>query len=357
MPTNFERPTLAALIARAWTDIQSTVSGLTAWLHRTVEYGIARAVAGLAHGLHGHIAWGVEQIFPDLASDEYRRRFGELYGVPQLEGTRSEGPVVVAGTGGNLAAGVQFVRRSDGWLYETPGSYTGLVANDAITLRSLEPGDEGDLEAGEVLEFVSPVSGFDADVTVDTGGITGGADAETAEAHVARILDRIQRPPMGGAPGDHVTWALEVEGVTRAWEYAGQDGVGNPGLGKVAVAFVRDSDDDIIPSAGEVTTVQEYLDDRSPAQVIVFAPTAVDLDVTITELDPDNADVRAAIEADLEDMLARDAEPGGTISLSRIREAISTATGESDHTMTVPAADVTHAFGEIAVLGTITWPV
>lgn len=356
MPTSFERPTLAALIARAWTDIQSSVTGLAPWLRRTVEYGLARAVGGLAHGLHGHIAWGVEQFFPDLASDEYRKRYGQLIGIPQLEGTRSSGDVVVTGAGGTITQGTQFVRLADGWLYEATATNAGLNDGDSITIRSLTVGVDGDLDDGEELSFVSPVSGFDSTVTVDTGGLTGGEDAEEREAHVERILDRLQTPPMGGGPGDHVVWAEEVAGVTRAWEYAGKDGVGNPGLGKVAVAFVRDGDVDFIPSAGEVTTVQEYLDDRSPAEVIVFAPTAVELDITITELTPDTSAVRDAIEAEIEDMLARDAEPGGTIKLSRIREAISTATGEEDFTMTVPAADVEHEFGEIAKLGTITWP-
>ena len=55
-------------------------------------------------------------------------------------------------------------------------------------------------------------------------------------------------------------------------------------------------------------------------------------------------------------MLRRDAVSGGTILISQIREAISIAAGEDDYQVPRPAADVTHATGEIAVMGTVTWP-
>ena len=62
-----------------------------------------------------------------------------------------------------------------------------------------------------------------------------------------------------------------------------------------------------------------------------------------------------AVEAELRDLLARDAEPGGTILISRIREAVSIAAGETDNVVSTPTANVTHAAGELAVLGVITW--
>ena len=65
--------------------------------------------------------------------------------------------------------------------------------------------------------------------------------------------------------------------------------------------------------------------------------------------------VEAAVTAELQDMITRDAIPGGTILYSHIMEAISIATGETDHVLVSPAANVTHATYEIAVMGTITW--
>ena len=65
--------------------------------------------------------------------------------------------------------------------------------------------------------------------------------------------------------------------------------------------------------------------------------------------------VKAAVEAELTDLLRREAEPSGTILLSHIREAVSIAAGETNYTMTAPAADVTHTTAQMATMGTITW--
>ena len=86
----------------------------------------------------------------------------------------------------------------------------------------------------------------------------------------------------------------------------------------------------------------------------MIAPVASAVNFTIS-VTPSTAAVRAAVEAELEDLLLREAEPGGTLYLSRIREAVSLAAGESDSTITVPSADVTKASGQIATMGVITW--
>jgi uncharacterized phage protein gp47/JayE len=154
-----------------------------------------------------------------------------------------------------------------------------------------------------------------------------------------------------------VRWCLEVGGVTRAWEYPLLAGPNS-----VSVAFVRDADGSgaaIIPSAGERTAVQTYLDTVRPVTVavdvipIVSAP----LNITLTALSPDTSEVRAAITESVQDWMEREAEPGGTLRISQLREAISTAAGEIDHTLTAPAADVTHTYDQMPILGTITWPI
>jgi len=75
---------------------------------------------------------------------------------------------------------------------------------------------------------------------------------------------------------------------------------------------------------------------------------------------PDTADTRAAVAAELGDLLERVGEPGdgagrGKILLSAIRTAIGIAAGVTDYTVTVPSADVVPGVGQLPVLGTITW--
>jgi uncharacterized phage protein gp47/JayE len=119
---------------------------------------------------------------------------------------------------------------------------------------------------------------------------------------------------------------------------------------------VNDNADPIIPNLAKLDEVAAYIEARRPvtAQVTVVAPVATAINFTI-DLSPDTADVRAAVIAELQDLLRRDAVPSGTILLSRIREAVSVAAGESDNTVTVPNANVVSATGHIAVMGTVTW--
>lgn len=348
MPTEFQRPTLPELIARVQADIEGEVTGITARLRRRFERAAAVAVAIVGHGLHGHLAWIAEQIFPDTAVERELLRWAAVFGVIRKVAVRSAGSIEVTGAGGDMPAGTLWVRQADGRLYETLADAEDITTAESVTLRAVDGGLDGDMDAGQELALVNPVADVDGTAVVSAGGLTGGTDLESLGALLERLLRRIQDPPKGGAPGDFVTWALEVAGVTRAWEYVGVDGTGNPGIGKVALAFVRDEDDPIIPDGDALQEVQDYLDDRFFGdEVIVFAPTAVPLALAIT-LTPNTSDVRTAVLAEIADMISRDSEPGGTILLSRINEAISAATGEVDHVLTSPTEDVEHDFGEMA---------
>jgi uncharacterized phage protein gp47/JayE len=203
------------------------------------------------------------------------------------------------------------------------------------------------------LSLVSPIVGVTPSATA--GVLSGGADVETDDALRSRLLARIQNPPQGGAASDYVAWALQVSGVTRAWVFAQELGPGT-----LTVRFVRDNDGTgaaILPDAGEVAAVQAYINARRPvtAQVTVVAPTANALNFTISGLTPSTSAVRAAVQTELQDLLLREAVPGGTILLSHIRAAISSATGENDFTLTSPSANVTNATGQISTMGNITW--
>ena len=143
--------------------------------------------------------------------------------------------------------------------------------------------------------------------------------------------------------------------VTRAWVARALA----RGLGTVDVyVMTDDATANGIPTAAVVAIVQAYIDARRPvtADVDVFAPTAEELDITINNATPSTQAVQDAIEAELGDLIRRESEPGGTILISRIREAISTAQGETDHELTAPVADVAvAASAEISVLGTVTF--
>lgn len=348
----FQRPSLAELVDRIQADIEVSLPGADARTRRSVLDVLARAEAGAVHGLYGYLAWLALQAMPDTAEVEHLDRWSRIWGVTRKTATQASGSVTFAGTDGVTVPAGTALRRSDGAEYVTLGDATIAGGSAAATVEAVVAGVAGNTDAAVKLSLVSPISGVQTQATVAAGGISGGEDVESDERLRDRLLERIRKPPQGGAAHDYVAWALEVPGVTRAWVYPEQLGAGT-----VEVLFVMDDKEGtIIPSAGEVAAVQAHIDARRPvtAAVTVAAPVATPLDLSI-HVQPSTQAVKDAVTAALDDLLRREAEPGGTILLSHIREAVSTAAGEHDNAVTVPSADVAHGFGEIAVLGTITW--
>jgi len=348
----FARPTLSNIVSRIKGDIETRLSTgkLTPMSFLSI---IATALAGAVHLLHGHIAWATRQLFPDTAEDEFLVRWASIWGIEKTAAVYAIGDITVTGTNGTvILTGTRF-KRSDGAFYTSTESATIAGGTASFAVKAVNAGTTGNAEAGTSLSLVNSQSGVNSDAVVAAGGITNGEDSETDESLRSRLIDRIQQPPHGGALFDYVKWAKEVNGVTRAWAYPLAMGAGT-----VSLTFVMDEEEDIIPDAGKVEEVQDYIDapTRRPvtAAVTVFAPTAVPLDFEIT-LSPNTSEVQESVEESLKELLKRDAEPGGTILISRIREAVSVAAGEADNIVSEPAANVAHDTGEIAVFGEITW--
>ena len=350
---SFSLPSFRDILTRAQTDLGGFSNGTVP--RRSIEYVLARMLAGVSKGLYGYLTYILKQVFFDTADETNFWHWFTILGPP--EGRKAAefwaGTYEFTGTNGtNIPDGTQ-LQRPDGQLYETDGAVTisgGVAEADII---ALEAGADGNNEDGQVLSLALPVAGVDPDGEV-TSTTTTGSDLESREDGQARLFQHLRTPPSGGGPGDYVRWALEVPGVTRAWEFANLEGPNS-----VSVAFVRDGDGSgsaIVPDSGERATVLAHLQTRAPITVTVYVITltAVPLDVTLSSLDPDNADVRAAIEEELTDLLEREAEPGGTLALSKINEAISAAAGEEDHATSIPAADITYATDEIGIMGTLT---
>jgi uncharacterized phage protein gp47/JayE len=347
----FSRPTLEQLIARTSTDISSRL-GIGPLLARSTLGVLARVLAGASHQLYGYLDWIARQVMPDTAELEHLERWSSIWGIQRKAASFALGNITFTGTNGTVIPAGTRLQRGDGAQFDTTADATIASGTATAAVTAVLAGAAGNTAAAIGLTLVSPISGVTSAATVAAGGLTAGADTESDNSLRARLLDRIRQAPHGGAAFDYVKWALEVAGVTRAWSYASYLGPGT-----VGVAIV--TDDAVggpIPSPTVVAAVQAYIEERRPvtAQVTVFAPVAKPLNLTIA-LTPNSAAVKDAVEAELVDLLKRDAVPGGTILLSRIREAVSIAAGESDNTVTNPTANFTCATGELATLGTITW--
>lgn len=408
---SFERPTLTELVDRIQTDFESRLELVGAVLRRSMVYVLSRVVAGAAHMLHGHLEFLGRQLFPDLSEVEFLERQGALFGVTRNAPEFAAGDVIVWGTNATAipsgsvlvradateyttdalatiatltawaaltAYTVGQLRRNGGIIYQviTAGTSAGAggpTGTDAditdgtvhwshvatgtaavvVAVTASVAAEDGNADSGVSLAFESPIAGANSDTTVAIAGLTGGADEESDDEYRIRVKARMSDPPQGGAEADYVAWAKEVAGVTRVWVYPLELGAGT-----VTVRFMRDDDADPFPSAGEVTEVADYIETVRPvtADVTVVAPTEDAIDFDFASITPDNADVRAAVEAELADFFSRVPEPGSGVFLSALRTAIGQAEGVEDYDLTTPAADVAQTTGELATLGTVTWP-
>lgn len=348
----FERPTLSEIVSRAASDISTRLIGTVAALRRSVIRAIASSIGGAAHEFYGYLDFMAKQYFEDTAEAEYLERKAFIWNVTRNAATFAEGEVNFVGTvNGSVMSAGSILQRSDGVEYSVneDAVLSSLALTASVTCRTA--GDTGNMLAGETLTLVTPIAGITSAGTVGVDGLTNGADEESDDNLRDRLLAVIRNAPRGGNAADYEAWAKEVTGVTRVWVYENQYGTGTVGL-----TFVRDGETPIIPSAGEVLAVQAHLDEVRPltADLTVWAPTALPLNFTI-HLTPDTAAIRTAVQAELTDLINRVAEPGGIIYLSQIREAVSSASGEVDSVVTVPAANADAPDGSLYTMGVITW--
>ncbi len=356
----FTRPTVTVLRDRIATDINARLPGADSRLRRSALEVLSVALAGVVHGLYGYLDWLARQVMVDSAETEHLDRHATVWGVLRKAAARAAGTATATGNDGvEVPAGT--LLQAGETQYLTTAAAVVAAGSASLPIEAVDPGAGGNAAAGVLLLYATPVAGIDGSATVVL--LEGGADAEIDGDLRQRVLDRIRQPPHGGAAHDYVAWALEVPGVTRAWLTAGE-----MGLGTITLRFLMDDlRVDGIPLGDarpllptlDIKVMQDYIDavDRRPVTADVFAaaPEPVALDVTVDNLQPNTAEVQAAVTAEIADMIKRVAAPGATIPLSKIWEAVSIASGEASHTITAPAADVTHTAGQMAIPGSVTF--
>lgn len=320
----------------------------------------AKVLALLARTIDLRLVALYRQIFASTADAVWLRRHAFEYGIRELSGGRAAGTIAVTAQGsGTFPAGLAF-QREDGALFLTiaaaaavPGPVTLMVQADAAGLA-------GNTDAGAVLSLLStsPVAIAGGTGTV-VAGLGGGTASEGTEALRGRVLQRKRNPPQGGSATDWQRWAMEVAGVSRVFV----DSFSNTDR-RVWLAVTFADRINGIPNAGDVAAVQAHLDDPNlrpvTARVTVVAPTAMPVTIAVTGVEPLTTQVEAAIAAELAALFTERMEvarPNRPFVLPRawISEAISRATGEERHTLTLPATDLTFSTpGQLPVPGTVT---
>jgi uncharacterized phage protein gp47/JayE len=347
----FFRRTLPELIEQAQADIEANLPGANARLAQSNLDVLAISAAGLADEQLDAIDHAARQIHVTTATGVGLGRHGSEWRVPRKDAQRSTGTLLASTSGpAALPSGSLFATET-GIQVRTTAVGVPVGPQLSAPIRAELPGVAGNLVAGTQLNTVNSIGGIVGAVVPAL--MIGGTDQEQQEAWRSRILDRIQRPPQGGAESDYVRWALEFPGVTRAWVFPREQGTGT-----VVVRFAMDDTyPGGIPTEADARALLAYIEPLRPvtAELFVYAPVARPIDVVVRDLVPRNEDTERAIADELADMLFREGVPGGTIAINWIWEAVSIASGVRTHKIDLPADDVILQVGELPTVGDINY--
>lgn len=364
----FVRRQLTTLRSDVADDIERHAPGVDAHQRGSFESAAANALAGAMHMALGALEFFAKQLFDDTADNEFILRRAQPFGITLLPAVPASGSITLTGNNGaTVPAGTQLTVGD--YLFETDAVATiaaGVAAVDVTAvLQPFEESDELDgagtnQNAGTALAFITPVANVDAAATVAAGGLIGGSNQESIARLKARFSERKKTPPRGGSKADYVQWCKEASAdVTRVFVNSHLNAALATEYGSVLIFPVTDNLPSPIPSAGLIADIEAFVDPIRPVgakNIVIGSLTPVSLNVVFSELVPNTADVQAAIDAEIADLLIREGNPGDTLLLSHLREAISSAVGEQDFAISSPAADVPIAVDQLLVKGTTVYP-
>ncbi len=271
--------------------------------------------------------------------------FGAEYGIPHKAPVCASGKAKVTladGTGSaEIEQGTALIDPVTKKEYEVITTTTVSASNLFVPVAAIHYGADSDVSAGAVLEFRdSDVEGVES---IESAGIVGGklegveidgevhVWGELAEEYRARLLNRVQNPPHGGAANDYWQWAMSFPFVTDAYVFAN-----NPNSNSVTIALANYSAVDLSVSADQASEVSDYIcdDSRRPitADVRVLGVTAVNVGIS-ARVSPFNESVKENVTAAIKQYL-RGIGPGKTVDLSQMSADVLAASNAKSFNVT-----------------------
>lgn len=314
---------------------------------------IIRMTVTMMYEAHLHLRWWGDQYFPDTAEIELLLRHAAIWGITRRAATRALGYATVAGVEGAIVPVDAVLVGAGSQLYTVTEGATVVGGVATITVRAVDAGTSGNAGSGTRLSFQAAVDGISPqEAVVDAGGLAGGAAIESAASLLARLLAEIREPAHGGAKNDYPRWVQNTFAAAHVATLPNWVGEGTVGV----VVAMGTAAEPRVPSPAEIEAMAVHLDGLRPvtAEVVLIPVDLLDVDITLA-VDPDEARVRTAAAAAIGTHFAADAGIGAPFYRSRLGEAISAASGEYRHQLSLPATDVLPSEVQLPVPGAITW--
>lgn len=318
---------------------------------------VVKVLAAISYEFELRMGWLSKQILLSTSTSlPWIRLHAAEVGIYQRPASAARGEIIGTGQASiTYPSGIRFVSGSVTYvstLSVTSGADGAMVVSVVAEVK----GSVGNRASAGLLSLADPglFPTLGANWLVDNDGLGGGADAEDADSLKERALQRKRNPPGGGTLTDYERIVMGVSGVLKAWAFRIS---GSPG--GVVVHFLFEGREDNMPIASDVEAVQAVIDEQRLIRVddsVATAPVPRPVDVKITGLSGDTAEIRAAIKRGITAMYISRCRPGlagdsFTVSRSWYSEVISGVTGEDRHVLVEPAGDIVLTDGQFPVNG------
>ena len=245
----------------------------------------------------------------------------------------------------------------------TPATGTIIVSCDCVSIpmNSDATGIDKNLDSGATVNFVTQITGVNVEGYVDFNGFTGGRDIETTSSLYRRTVHSRSNPVANFNVAAIEKQMFLIQGVTRVLVKRN-----TPNVAQVTSLFVRDGDDNIIPSASEVNEVNNSILEILPvtsevSDVITKSPTGIITNYVFTSISPNTPTMKDAIKQSLialyEDNATFETDLDEDKYRSAIINTIDSKTGErlNSFSLSTPSGDITISTDEIPILGTVSF--
>ncbi|MDR1031033.1 MAG: baseplate J/gp47 family protein, partial [Treponema sp.] len=317
----FRRDSLSVILDRIYAQYMSRFKPL----ERTPRYNLLKVIsavdAGMYHQLLGDLDFLALQLFPDTAEGEYLRAHWSSRITP-LYAIAASGEVLITGIADRpVPAGLIFAS-SSGERYYTEHAYRiGTDGTVVVRVKAQGTGLQTNLTTRQELSVVSAIPAGISSKAHSTGsGIIGGANAETDEEYLVRVLLGLRNANRYGKSGDFAAWAMDASPeVSAAWEYK-HFGV----LGAVLIQVINGSQLDWVHPVSNLDMIRAYINDIAPPVLFtVRTPEIIDLNPVVSLIPSEDTNMNRAVAINrMKSYLQVNARPGVQITAGSLRTAI-----------------------------------
>lgn len=330
----FKRDSLGATLDRIYANYVSLFKPLDKTPRQSLLKVFSAVDAGIYHQLLGDLDFLSLQLFPDTATGAYLREHWSSR-IPPLHAIAAKGDVILSGLPNKpVPAGMVF-KSVVGETYFTEKAYK-LGADGTITARvkAQDTGIKANLAEGEDLSIISAIpAGIDSKAVVASGGIVGGADAETDEEYLIRVLIQLRNPSRYGKEDDFASWAMDASPeVSAAWEYK------NFGVfGSLLIQVINGNQINGISPVSNIDEIKNYMNEVAPPILFeVRTPEIINLNPTVTlPLAEDNHGNRELAVNRMKAYMQILAKPGVSVTAGALRTSIIDGVAITDATVKI----------------------